>query len=279
MSEVFDWRNHKVSRRTIDIGKRTVSSVVTSLPSEHSNGRTVLLVPGLASGTAVFGPFARQLNIIGYQTCVMGHDTVDNGCEEDIMAVSDLLLSGELGLTVLPGNLSLAVHSLGAIHTVRGLSRRPDIASALRYLALAAPAGYGGVRGVGGALSSVTSEMRHRPTSPEIGHIAADAVKYALAANLRLGRQVRTARKTSIIGETQQLAQNGLDVLALLYPNDRLINPTKSADGLTQAGITMIRHVDGDDLGHNAHLFHPERVVRAAMQAIGEIEERHARAS
>lgn len=274
MSESFNWEEYTLQHRTIEYGKRAIQCALGKLASEDQNGRTVLLVPGLASGTSVFGPFARELNYLGYQTCVMGHDTVDQDCPEDIMRVSELLLDNKLDLEVGCGDLTIAAHSLGAIHAVQGLARNTEIARSLRYLTLAAPAGYGGVQGFGGAATSVLSEVSIRPGSAEIRYLTVDALKYALSASVRLGGLVRTARRTSVISETQQLIQGGMEVLALLYEHDKLIDPQYSEKGLQQAGVQTICSVSGSEMGHNAHLFHPEEVVKTAMVAIDELEER-----
>lgn len=158
--------------------------------------------------------------------------------------------------------MSIAAHSLGAILTVRGLTERPDIEEYIHSLTLAAPAGFGGVQFLRGAVESILFELSHRPSTEEIRHTVRDALRYSIAANIRLRDRINEARHTTIIPETRELLEKGLPIMALAYPNDRLIHHDPLVEGLTQAGVPVIKTVQPPTyLGHNAHLYYPETVV------------------
>lgn len=274
MAETFNWEHYHQSHRTLTLGERTVRCALGG-PDDDSrmNGRTVLLVPGLTSGTSIFGPFAHELHKRGYKTVAMSHDRVDQDCATDVMEVAERIITGELGDDE-GTHLSIAAHSLGAILTVKGLAERPDIEEYIHTLTLAAPAGYGGVQFLRGAVESVLFELSHRPSTQEVRHTIQDALRYSLAANIQLRDRINEARHTTIIPETQELLAKGLPIMALTYPNDRLIHHGALIEGLEQAGVPVVKTVQPPSyLGHNAHLYFPEKVVAIAMEGIAELEE------
>lgn len=279
MSEKFDWSRYHEQHRTIELGKRSVR-IATSHPEHEGdyNGETVLLVPGLTSGTAIFGPFAHRLNQIGYQTVAMSHDKVDQDCKEDVMEIAEQIITGEIG-DYETTNLSIAAHSLGAILAVKGLAGRPDIEEYVHNLTLAAPAGYGGVQFLRGATESVLFELAHRPSTEELRNAVFDALRYSIAANIQLRGRIEEARHTDIIPETKELLARSLPILALVYPNDRLIRREPLIAGLEDAGIPVIRVIsEPKSSGHNAHLYYPDQVVAEAMQGLYELGQRGERA-
>lgn len=258
-------------------GRHAVNCLVGMPPEGVAiNPVAVQLVPGLASGHAIFAEYGRKLNQQGYATVVTEHEKpgVDN--HADIREVTRRLLSGDFGVD--PKMISYATHSFGTYDMVVGLSSddAADIRAVTHNGILVAPVGFGGVQSIGGGAQTVTREFLHRPHERRVRKVAMDSVWYSMRAGVRLGPLIREARRCNLIERTQSLIEQGIGIGAILYTHDHLIHYHEVSAGLAIAGVQDIASIEAD---HNGILFQAEQTLRAGLEIRDSIEKKRNRGS
>lgn len=265
----FERNRFYAGQKTLKVGRRDIRYV----PMRHEEGeKTALFVPGFATRLRGMAGIADMAHKYGYNTVSMAHDHIGDECPEDVMAMIKAIKDGAI-VGDDKTDLVVIAHSLGAIHSIRAMSSRDDIADYVKGLGLLAPTGFGGVH-PGRVIHSIIGELVRRPVTEHARDMTLEALEYMVRAGPGLIRKVRETKDVRVIDETRALREErGVPLAAILYLHDQLVRYDEVRQGLGMAGLEGTFDIIDGYAGHNAHLMHPERVGIAMLNMLGYLQD------
>ncbi len=271
MSERLGRKEYYDRKRVLGLGRNAVDYIV--IDPEESNetpANTVLLVPGIVTGLRGMSLLGDQLHEQGYRTVAMSHGAIGTECPQDVVHMVRALCEGDV--TGRHESVMVAAHSLGAIHTVKGLASMNNPQDTVEGVLLLAPTGYGGVHPEK-TVQSLLFESYRRPSNDYVRDVVGEALIYTAKAGPQLIHKIREARDARVIENTRELQHRGIPFTAVKYPFDQLINYQELTRGLDAAEVYIQFDVDHRLAGHNAHMLHPRRTGRVVLEALQYLEQ------
>lgn len=258
------WREDAIGYEKFD-GELRANGRLTKFtirrPEEVHHQRAAILVPGILARRAMYNPAARSLAEGGVSSVTVEHENGSMLCSEDIYYLIHEIQER------LQQPVTLNGHSLGGIHSVEAVAMlaewmKPEELPGLNLLQ---PAGFRGVD----PRRAIESVWTERPGNQHLRHeakVVRDGLIYVIKSMRTLPALAHKAGTDIGIVMSVGLPE-GVDKQALLFPNDRLINPHQSTLGLQSAGYS-VQILPVPDAGHDAPMHYPHEVADGVIGMI-----------